>query len=289
MITRNFLNSLDRARQDFAESNLLLASGKKLNRPSDGPADNARLVRIRDDMSRINQYYRNIGEARVAILATDDALNGLRNLTTKISERGVYGLNITLDQAGRDAVAAELEGLREEILQISSTMIDGKFIFSGTAVTTEPIAAGGGTYTYQGSSDPRVVEISANDKLEVTVTGDGVFTNSAGDLLGSLTNMIDQLRAGDLDGLRQSLQDVQDASKVIDLARIRVGTGLNRLDEAKSRHDAALLRLTEQVMNLEDVDITEAVMRVQQAETALQAALTAGSRLKQPTLFDYIG
>ena len=64
----------------------------------------------------------------------------------------------------------------------------------------------------------------------------------------------------------------------------------------RSRIEAAQLRNEEQqgVLNtrlteVEDVDLTEAVMELQTQEVALQATLGALSRALQPSLVDFLG
>jgi flagellin-like hook-associated protein FlgL len=65
---------------------------------------------------------------------------------------------------------------------------------------------------------------------------------------------------------------------------------MNALDSAKSILDSRETTLKEQRSKIEDVDMAKAVVQLNQTQTALQAAMSAGaSALQQSNLFDILG
>jgi flagellar hook-associated protein 3 FlgL len=289
MVIQNFLKNLHSAQGRLFERNQEVASGKKLNRPSDAPSDSSRLVRLRDDVSRINQYYRNINHADLVLGTTEDALNNLTNLVTKVQERAGYGVTGTINQTDRDAIAGEIRSIQEEIVRIASIKVNGKYVFSGSEVSTEPLALIAGSYDYQGDDRALLIEISQGEKIQVNVTGDESFSEPGTDLINTLTTLIQQLESGDLDGARQTMADVQTAQETISQTRVRVGTNRQRLDGAKARLDQEFLQLTTAVSEMEDADMAEAISGLVQAETGLRATLSVGARINQLNLFDILG
>lgn len=289
MTVRNFLRNLGEVRERVFEKNAEVSSGKKLTRPSDDPAGSARILRIREQMSRINQYHRNVNHSRVMLASTSDALNSLRNMVNVISQKASSGLNGTLSQSSRDAIAAELDVMLQEIVRTSSTTVDGKKIFSGSNVLTDPLAQSGGTYVYQGDTRIRSVEIAEDLKVQINIPGSDIFTETNSDLVNTVAQLANALRASDLDGARQLMTKLNSAGSAIDTARTKVGGSMNQLDTARTRLEEETLALTQEASSIEDADLAESITQLTQNETALKAALSIGARLRQSTLFDIFG
>lgn len=288
-MVRDFLKNLESARLRWFNWSRQVSTGKKIQKPSDNPADSARLVRIRDEFSRTNQYLRNVSRAQSKLGTASSALNALRNLTISISEKTGFALTGTTSQDSRDAIALELRGMLKNVEQIAATRVDGLYIFSGSRVDTAPVAQVGGNYVYQGDDQAPTIEVTQGANIQVGVPGSEVFSDISADLLNTLKQLIDQLESGDLTAAQLSLGGIQDAGKAIDAARFKISTGINQADSADTRLNGQLLDLTAEVSRLEDADMAEAISRMAQSETALNASLGAGSRMQQGNLFDYIG
>ncbi|MEJ2080671.1 MAG: flagellar hook-associated protein FlgL [Acidobacteriota bacterium] len=288
-MVQDFLRNLESARQRWFGWNQQVSTGKKLQKPSDNPADSAHLVRIQDDFSRTNQYLRNISTAQSKLGTASSALNALRNLTITASEKTIGALTDTTSQDSRNAIALELEGILKNIEQVAATSVDGLYIFSGSRVDTVPFTESGGNYAYQGDDHPSMIEVTQGESIQVSVPGSEVFSDSSADLLNTMRQLIDQLKAGDVASAQATLGDLQDAGKVIDAARFKISTSINQADNINNRLNDHLLDLTSEVSRLQDADMAEAISRMAQSETALNASLGAGAHMQQGSLFDYLG
>ena len=194
-MVQDFLRNLESARQRWFGWNQQVSTGKKLQKPSDNPADSAHLVRIQDDFSRTNQYLRNISTAQSKLGTASSALNALRNLTITASEKTIGALTDTTSQDSRNAIALELEGILKNIEQVAATSVDGLYIFSGSRVDTVPFTESGGNYAYQGDDHPSMIEVAQGESIQVSVPGSEVFSDSSSDLLNTMRQLIDQLKA----------------------------------------------------------------------------------------------
>ncbi len=288
-MVQDFLKNLEGARQRWFGWSQQVSTGKKLQKPSDNPADSARLVRIRDEFSRSNQYLRNVSRAQSKLGTASSTLNTLRNLTISASEKTIFALTDTTSQDSRNAIAQELSGMLENMKQIAATTVDGLYIYSGSRIDTPPITEVGGAYVYQGDELALRIEVNQGESVQVGVPGSEVFSASSADLLNTMRELIDQLESGDIQAAQASLGAVQDAGKVIDSARFKISTSINQTDNAEARLNDHLLDLTSEVSRLEDADMAEAISRMTQSETALNASLGAGAQMQQGNLFDYIG
>ncbi len=288
-ILQDFLSGLDVSRKRWFDWSQQVSTGKKIQRPSDSPADSARLVRIREDFSRSNQYLRNVSSAQAKLGIASSALNSIRNLITVITEKTTFALNGTTSQESRGSIALELKGKLENLQQLAETSIDGNYIFSGSKVDTPPLSESSGTFTYQGDDHDSQLEVSQGEKISLNVTGSEVFSDPSTDLMNTVSQLIGNLEAGDLDTAKLNLAKIQQAGKVVDSARFKISKSINQTENAHSRINDRLLDLTSEVSNLEDANMAEAMTQMVQSETALRASLSVGSRLQQGNLFDMMG
>jgi flagellar hook-associated protein 3 FlgL len=286
---RSFLKNVDDIRVRLYKRTLEVSSGKKLRNPSEDPVGSSRVLRIRDSMSRINQYYRNIHHASTHLASTSEALNALQNMIHSVSEKAAYGLNGLHSQESREAIATDLEGLAKNMLRLSEASIDGKRIFSGSQVLTDPYRLEDGAYVYQGDDAELMVEVAEGLKIQTNIPGADVFSGAGSDIINTVMRMAQYLRAGDLDAMGALLSNVNQATRAVDVARTIVGQNMNQLDTTKSRHDQQLFNLTAEIAGIEDADLAESISGMVQNETALRAALNAGARIQQSSLFDILG
>lgn len=67
-----------------------------------------------------------------------------------------------------------------------------------------------------------------------------------------------------------------------------VGSKMTRVEELSRHHQRRIDELTNQISEVEDVDMAEAITKYQQAETAYTAALQVGSQGFRLSLLDFI-
>jgi flagellar hook-associated protein 3 FlgL len=154
----------------------------------------------------------------------------------------------------------------------SGNYADGSVIaFNGAEVVVKGQPAAGDTFTIGPASTKdmfRTLEDLARS-LETAGTG-----SSAGSLVNTAV-------AAGLTQLDQAL------ARVID-TRAVVGARLDTLDNAASSREQMDEQLATQVGDLRDLDYAEAVSRMNQQLTGLQAAQAAYTRIARLSLFDYL-
>src|SRR5664279_4439187 len=76
-----------------------VSSSKQLNRPSDNPADVRSALGLRDTLSELTQFMRNIDQASSRVSAMDTALGSAGDLIQRANELALEGANGTLNAA----------------------------------------------------------------------------------------------------------------------------------------------------------------------------------------------
>ena len=129
-----------------------VSSGKKLNLPSDNPADVQSAIGLGDTLAQLNQYVRNISNATNTLSAMDTALSSAGNVIQRANELAIEGANGTLDASQLQAIGAEVSQLSESLVTDANAKVGDRYIFSGFRVDTPPyqVTGPGQVGPYQG-------------------------------------------------------------------------------------------------------------------------------------------
>ncbi len=189
-ISRQNLNAILDMQSKVADLNLKMASGKRLVKPSDDPTGAVRVLNLSSEIARTDQFKLNIDSARTQISQEESILAQQGNTLQRIRELVVQANNDTLNDSNREAIATEIESLRDQILSLANTKDAlGEFIFAGYQVTNEPFTRVNGQIEYNGDQGQRFVQIGSGtqiamrdngyDVFQNIKTGNGIFTGSA--------------------------------------------------------------------------------------------------------------
>ena len=280
--TNRSLTSTMAAMQTATEK---VSSGKELNRPSDNPADARSAVQLRDVLSELNQFLRNIDSAKSKVDAMDTALSSAGDLLQRANELAIAGANGTLSASDRAAMAQEVTQLIEAMAQDSGAQVSGEFVFSGFLVDKPPYTVTGpGTVSaYQGDQGLTMARIGPASTMQINMAGDKVF-QPAIDALTQLKNDLEAgtpVQPGTITAVGAALDNML-------AARAQIGARANRLDDAKSSQ-AALVTSNEALLSqLEDVDMTSAITELTKRQTTYQATLAVTAKVIQTSLIDYL-
>ena len=89
--TRDLLLQLRSTQARRATASLQVASGLRVNKPSDSPADAAGIVRTKSELARLNQFRVNLETAQAELRSVDGALSGAGGCRQPRPDAGVAG------------------------------------------------------------------------------------------------------------------------------------------------------------------------------------------------------
>jgi len=90
------------------------------------------------------------------------------------------------------------------------------------------------------------------------------------------------------DDLTLLIRYVQDSQNHLLTRVAEIGGRQRRLDLLEARYDTDLLNYEQMRSDAEDADMAEVIMNLKMAEVVYQAALSAGARIIQPSLMDFL-
>jgi flagellar hook-associated protein 3 FlgL len=262
-----------------------LSSGRAISRPSDSPTGTMAALRLRSDLDRYAQLDRNADDGKARLGTADNALTDGLAILREVRDAVVQGANGSLSATDREALASQVDGLRNSLLAVANTKYLQQPIFAGTAGATAAYDQSG---AYQGDSGDVTRTIAPGVKVTVNATGDQVFGPAGNDIFTVLSDIADDLRNNpsqlttvDLDRLDAGYLRMQNA-----LAS--VGSRYHQIDIMQERNKANQLESQNQLSEVEGVDLPATVVDLQLQEVAYQAALGATAKALQPTLMDFL-
>jgi flagellar hook-associated protein 3 FlgL len=263
-----------------------LTSGKQIQRPSDSPAGTASALSIRSDLRSTQQYVRNADNGLGWLTAADVALTSGLDQTRRVRDLTLQGMSsVTAGSVqAREALAAEVDQIRESLINLANTRHADRPVFGGTT-------AGGAAYSAAGiyTGETESVQRTVADGVRVRVDTDGPATFGTGNtqLFAVLADIAQALRT-DPAALGDGLARLDTAMQTLQTQLSDVGARYNRLAQMRQTAEDKLLTLRTQLSDVEDIDLPETIMQLQLQETAYQAALGATARAVQPSLMDFL-
>ena len=290
MMTNNLLRNLNRNLKSMEKLQHQMASGKKMRRPADDPANLVNALRNRTQRTEISKFKDNVGDELTWMENTDAALGEAGDVLQRIRELVVQGSTGTNPQSARDAIADEINQLRDHLIQVANSRIGDRYIFGGTNTLMPAVeldAAGNGEW--KGNDQLIRYEIGQNVTVEINVNGGRVFAGENGtvDMFAMLKNLVNDLKNG-ADGIDSYLGEI--GANMDNLLGIRadIGARVNRLEMTENWLTDLNINLTALSSKMEDVDMADAFTRFTSLENVYRASLSTGARIIQPSLIDFL-
>lgn len=266
-----------------------LGTGRRINRAYEDPPGTVLSMRLQSDITSVEGDYRRLEQALPYIQAADTALQQAISVLQRARELVLMASSDTLTADQRSAIANEMVGLRDELLQIANTKVGDRFLFAGSAILTKPFTMDAdGNATYQGDSDQLVVELSNGERVAVTLDGRQIFQGTE-DLFAVFKDAIASLRSDDVNALREQILPRLDAAlnQVLRVSAI-YGAQANRVERTMSTFLTQETSLRMALSPVLDADIAEEVTTYQLRQTTLQATLFAVSRILPTSLLEFM-
>ena len=294
MIQRLAVGSILDRQADLSKTQLQLASGKKILTPSEDPAGTTQALRFNEAKNVVNQYQSNANMAKSRLETEEGALIAIGDSLQRLRELAVQGLNGSLGQENRAAIAEEVRQRLDELKDLANaTDGTGEYLFSGFQSKTPPVVdGGGGTFTYQGDQGQRELQISATRKVGTSDNGFDLFFNvpfSGGGTQNILTTVYNF--ATDLDANAPTddiLTDLETAMGQVLTVRAKVGARMNTLDSQMNINEQYTVQLDANLSDIQDLDYAEAVGRLNLQLAGLQASQQSFQRIQNLSLFNFL-
>jgi flagellar hook-associated protein 3 FlgL len=282
-LSQNAIQHLQASLSGIADLQNQASTGKKLTKPSDSPVDIGQSLQLRASLSRNDQLAANISDAEGWLGTTDNTLGQIVTQLQQVNTLVLQAVNGSTDQVARDAIANQIEQIRQGLLALSNSQYGNRPLFGGTASGQ---AAYDATGAYVGTSAAVERTIAPGVRVQVNVNGDAVFGPPGNDVFATLTQIADAIHGNQ--SLTALSAQLKTQTQTVQTAQATVGATYARVDTTKSQNTTNASTMTENLSNVENADLAEVLMNLQAQETTYQAALAAAAKAIQPSLAAFL-
>lgn len=281
-------------RQRVATAQEQIASGKRINRPSDDPAGTEAVIRFRASQSELEGYRKNASLVNDKLTNADGLVSDFQLKLDRIRTILSQGISDTSTQEAKNNLAIEIDSLRQQVLNLSNSTVNGEYVFGGTRQNAPPFDPATATPAATATL-PQLVQIEPNTTPVATgVTAETLFSDVTGTIFAELTSAAAALRGtGDPVADKATLRTVQDRIAVFSNqasnALGQIGATQRNVEDVLSRLDRTYLALEESVHNTEGADFAESAIKFTEAQQALEATLQSSASFNRRTLLDFLG
>ncbi|MFZ1986936.1 MAG: flagellar hook-associated protein FlgL [Desulfatitalea sp.] len=279
MMAENIKGYLFKHTEKLLKTQEQIASTKRINRASDDPIGLGLAMGYRKNIASIEQYNTNINNAKLHINTVEDILGGVTDMLTEAKE-------IAADPAPnmRALLADQVVAIREQVLQMANSKINGNYAFSGDLTDTPPFDAAG---VYAGDTGTKDHIIGDGLQINITADGEQIF-QGASDVFTVLTDLETALNANDATTIAAQLPLLNDAIQQLNTTRAVNAGQYKRLEATLSYNERFLVNVQDLLSRTEDTDIASAAIDLKIQETAYQSTLATAAKIIQPSLIDFL-
>ena len=390
--TSALTNNLRRTNFRLNQLQNMLATGTRINDPSDDPSAAERSLLLRSDIRNTEQYQRNIDEGVGFMDYVDSTLDDLVGTLIRIRGLAIQGASDTVNPGDRAIIASEVNELLEHVISQAQAKYRGRSVFAGVETLETPysevrgtdgdvISIGNtlrrsvglesrttevgtllgltsppsGTVTIgdqtvaidlatdslddiksnieaaaptgvsveieetadEGSTIYRlrirgtstavddnnvlgtlgidnvdttgaiVREVAEGVQIQVNIPGRDLF-EGAQSVFTAFLGLRDSLRDNDVEGIRQSITDIEATREKISDTRGVLGARTNRIELMRSLQERFEVNLNKALGDAEDTDLTNTIIDLQAEQQTFQAALASSATIFQPTLMQFL-
>jgi flagellar hook-associated protein 3 FlgL len=291
-IINSTIFNVQRSTSNLSKLQEQISTGKKVNRPSDAPASARKILNLRSEKFRLDQYASNVQTGIQSLNFNSSTLQNTANTLQRIQELTMQGINATTDQNGRNAIASEINQLLESILQDANSTRSGRYIFAGTATKTTPFEATRNSkgeisaVTYKGNREKIEYPVGPGTTVQVNQTGNEIFIGNK--LFSSIINIRDGFASGSAVSAQNELDNLNNAHNNVLNSIAKAGGVANTLELTGNRITDIKLSINEILATTESADLAELVLKLTEQENIFQASLASGSVLLRTSILDYL-
>jgi flagellar hook-associated protein 3 FlgL len=263
-------------------------------------------------LSRSEQFMSSNIEVERRLTIYDATMESLRDVAQEMRDNVLAAVNTDSGIAMR----SQLDNLFDTTVNLLNTRDNGRFIYSGTRTDTAPVKTTTSTALSAITADVSTTpaNVFANNSLSQQTQVDDNLNMSYGilgedigkDLMESMRRMFrfdngtenfsfgtggpfsNPLTTDQANFLKGELQRLNNTIDTIDKFHAKNGVNQMAIEDIQERHQQDIGFMKVFISDIEEVDIGEAITKMQQDQVALEASYRVLSQVSRATLLDFI-
>lgn len=297
--TQQYLADLQNINSEMTDVTRQLSSGLRVNTVSDDPSAVESILMNQTRITQLQQTQTNLNNLKPELQAGDSALSqAMQNVESAISIAS-EGSSPTATTASRTALATQVQGILTNLVNLSATQVNGRYIFSGdldqqalyavdstqptgvrqlaTANSTRSITDANGTQVWLSKTASEIFDARNPD---TTPASDNVFA--------AVNSLLTALQNNDTTGMENSITNLKAADDHLNQELGYYGIGESRVNDTLSTISNSLVSVQTDQSSLRDADMATAAVQLNELTVQQQAALSARAKITGMNLFNFL-
>lgn len=282
-----YTNNIQKAQSTYFKVQKQIATGRQFESASEDPLLAHLSMNSRQLKMRFEQYDKNLRNAKDYLGNSEQALGEISDLLNQASVFAIQGASSALDPSAAQSLADQVDALQDKLVRLGNKQgSQGQYIFAGQKSNTKPFTEIGTTLQFNGDDLPILAEVRSSEYIRVNGQGMDV---AIANVYNELETLKANLQSHDIIKLSdESVANLKTLRDQIVGLRSNMGARLQNVQQLETENTRRIDDLTAEISGFEEVDITEAYVRYQQAENAYSAALQVASQGMGLSLMDFM-
>jgi flagellar hook-associated protein 3 FlgL len=292
-----FLNGIANLQQQEAQTQRQITSGYRIQDAADSPSETQQLINLGSSLASAQAYQSNLIRVQTEATGADQALSSGISLIEQARTLAVQAANTTLSPANLQSIATAVQGIQQQLVSISNTAVEGRYIFGGNQDQTAP-------FTYDPVTGPAAVTTATSNRVITDINGQPVFqaltaqqifnpTDAAGvpagnNTFAALQALRTALLANNQTGITHALSSLESASDWVNQQQAYYGTSEQRLTSEQNNTANQITSVQISIGGIRDTDIVQAATDLTREAANQSAAFSAQAEISRKSLFDYL-
>ncbi len=295
-----FLDGVSKLKAEQTKVQQELSSGYQVQDASDAPAQTPELVNLGSGLAQVQAYQTTLTRVQAEASTADQSLGTAITLIQKAQTLGAQGANSTSTAATRQTLAQQVQAIQQQLVSISGTTVEGRYIFGGDQDQSAP-------YQYNASSPSGVDRLTAQTATRAIVNPGGqtvyqplsarqIFdpTDStgapaSGNTFAALQSLVTALNGNDTAGISSAIASLGSVSTYVNQQQAYYGNAEQGLTNEQNVAANQSTAIQVQISGIRDTNVTLAATQLTQLSTDQSAAYAAQAAIPVKSLFDYLG
>lgn len=295
-------NAMMRQSTSLLHTQQQIATGRRILTPADDPIAAARALEVTQSQRANEQFQTNIGYANDALKSLDSDLGAVGDILMYIRTRAVEAGNGSYSDKEHEAIATDIEAQFNALLGIANSKdATGEYRFAGyksdvQPFSFDPLQPPATQVGYAGDAGRRSIQVASSRVMEIGEPGAEIFgvddTTGESKVFKAIATFIDGLKnptGGISATVSDAIGEMDGALENVLTIRASVGSRMVELESLEGVSAAHGEQYATTLSRLQDLDYAEAISRLTQQQTVLQAAQQSYVSITGLSLFKLLG
>jgi flagellar hook-associated protein 3 FlgL len=297
IMTNSIVRYLSTQNEALFERQTIIASQKRINKPSDDPLGMGKVLDYRQTLAAVEQYQKNIQRGKTRLEVTETTLDLADELLKLV--RGIAQVESDTTTESRLQAADAVKNLFDQVMSTANSKFNDNYMFSGHQTNTAPFSRDDAlattfdqyTVTYNGDDGDVQIIVAENSVVNIDADGRPIFHDAASggiNIFDVMRDLIVGLETDDSAAISAQV-DLLDQGRV-QLNEIRGASApiVSQLEITENHWLNYKPKIEQYLSKVEAADITEAVVELKNLELAYQSTIATAASIIQPGLIQFL-